>query len=101
MLTLNVWKNQKEIEKTFEAKEYDLMYGTVEDVLAILDGAENADENQMLDLLSKNRKKLNDLILDIFPEMTAKDLRGVKVKELIPLFVSLFSYVQNSFAVKN
>lgn len=101
MLRLNVWKNQKEIEKTYEVKEYDLMYGTVEDVLSILDGAENASEAELLAILKNSRKKINDLILDIFPDMTDVDLRRIKLKELVPLFVQLFAYVQNSFAGKN
>ena len=36
-MKLNVYKSQTEIEKTFEADAYDLMYGTVEDILGILD----------------------------------------------------------------
>ena len=33
MLELNIYKNQKEVEKTYRTEAYDLMYGTVEDVV--------------------------------------------------------------------
>ena len=97
-MKLNVYKNQKEIEKTYEVKAYDLMYGTVEDIFEILDGMENLKTDaEMLAVIQKNRHKLNDLILDVFPEMTEDDLRKIKLKELVPFFIDLFSYVKDSF----
>ena len=96
-MKLNVYKNQKDIEKTYEVKEYDLMYGTVEDLLAIFDEVDDLHDNMKLfGVIQKNRTKLNDLLLDIFPEMTEDDLRKIKLKELIPLFMDLFTYVRET-----
>lgn len=103
-MKLNIYKNQKEIEKTYEVDEYDIMYGTVQDILEVLDEVDNLDDNeQLLKLISANRTKIEDLLLDIFePEgMTAEELRKVKLKELIPVFMDLFAYVQQSFKSKN
>lgn len=103
-MKLNIYKNQKEIEKTYEVDEYDIMYGTVQDILEVLDEVDNLDDNeQLLKLISANRTKIEDLLLDIFqPEgMTAEELRKVKLKELIPVFMDLFAYVQKSFKSKN
>ena len=103
-MKLNIYKNQKEIEKTYEVDEYDIMYGTVQDILEVLDEVDNLDDNeQLLKLISANRTKIEDLLLDIFePEgMTSEDLRKVKLKELIPVFMDLFAYVQKSFKSKN
>lgn len=97
-MKLNVYKNQKEVEKTFTVDTYDLMYGTVEDVLAIFDEIDDLNDNMKLfAVIQKNRTKLNDLILDIFPDMTEEDLRKIKLKELVPLFIELFNYVRDSF----
>lgn len=97
-MKLNVYKNQKEIKKTYEIEAYDLMYGTVEDIFEILDGMENMKTNaEMLSVIQKNRWKLNDLILDVFPDMTKEDLRNIKLKELVPFFIDLFAYVKDSF----
>lgn len=99
-MKLNVYKNQREIEKTFEVDAYDLMYGTVEDILSIVDGLdENSTNNDFIKVIQENKEKLNELILDIFPDMQKEDLRKIKIKELIPLFTDLFAYVKNSFGV--
>lgn len=104
MLELNIYKNQKEIEKTYKVDAYDLMYGTVEDIFDVLDGMENMQsDSDILKLVQQNRTKLNDLLLDVFGDegLTQEELRKVKLKEMIPFFVSLFDYVKVSFASKN
>lgn len=105
-MKINVYKNQKEIEKTYEVDEYDIMYGTVQDILAVLDDLDMNDlknDDQLLKLITENRTKLEDLLLDIFASegLTAEELRRVKVKELVPVFIDLFAYVQKSFRSKN
>lgn len=103
-MKLNVYKNQNEVEKTYEVDAYDIMYGTVEDVFDILEGVENTnDTSEILAVINKNRDKLNDLLLDIFGAegLTKEELRKVKVKEIVPVFIDLFRYVQESFRSKN
>ena len=97
-MKINIYASQTEVAKTYETETYDVMYGTVEDALAILDelGA-NASTDEIFKAITKNRDKLNNLILDIFPEMTSEELRMVKLKELVPFFVELFTYVKDSF----
>lgn len=100
MMKLNVYKNQKEVEKTYEVEAYDLMYGTVEDIFEVLDGMEDMKaDSDMLKLIQKNRRKLNDLLLDVFGDegLTEEELRRIKLKELVPFFVDLFAYVKDSF----
>ena len=104
MLKLNIYKNQQEIDKTYEVDAYDLMYGTVEDIFDVLDGMENMkSDNDILKLVQQNRSKLNDLLLDIFGAegLTQEELRKVKLKEMIPVFIGLFEYVKDSFVSKN
>lgn len=97
-MKLNVYKNQKEIEKTYEVDTYDLMYGTVEDILGIFDEMEDYTNNmEILKVVQKNRTKVNDLLKDVFPGITDAELRNVKLKELVVLFVQLFEYVKTSF----
>lgn len=99
-MKLNIYKNQKEIEKTYSVDAYDLMYGTVEDIFEILDGLENMKTNQdIMKLIADNKQKLNDLLLDVFADqgLTREELRRIKLKELVPFFVSLFAFVQKSF----
>lgn len=100
-MKLNIYKNQKEIEKTYEVDAYDIMYGTVEDVFEILDGMENMKtDGEILKLIQLNRKKLNKLLQDIFEDLTDEELRQIKIKELVPLFLDLFKYVKDSFGTE-
>lgn len=104
-MKLNIYKNQKEIEKTYEVDAYDIMYGTVQDILEVLDdGLTDMNSNEeLLKLVAANRPKLEDLLLDIFSAegLTKEELRRTKLKELIPVFIDLFAYVQQSFRSKN
>ena len=104
-MKINIYKNQREIEKTYEVDEYDIMYGTIQDIFEVLDDGLDKlkDEDQMLKLVTENRSKLEDLILDIFASegLTKEELRRTKLKELVPLFIDLFAYVQTSFKSKN
>ena len=104
-MKLNIYKNQREVEKTYEVDAYDIMYGTVQDVLEVLDsGMDNLNDNtQVLKVIADNRGKLEDLLLDIFggEGLTKDELRKIKLKELVPLFLDLFKHVQKSFKSKN
>lgn len=100
-MKLNVYKNQKEVEKTFEVDAYDLMYGTVEDIFEVLDDVdEKSNEIDILKAVQKHRTKINKLLKDIFPEITEDDLRMIKLKELIPFFIELFTFVKDSFGAE-
>lgn len=105
-MKLNIYKSQKEVEKTYEVDTYDIMYGTVEDIFEVIEnGMDDVmdDEKKLLMMIVENRSKLEDLLLDIFSEegLTKEELRKVKVKEMIPLFIELFAYVKKSFESKN
>ena len=97
-MKLNIYKSQTEVEKVLEADAYDLMYGTVEDILAILDEVEDlSDNDKLVKAVRENRHKLNELLKDVFPDATDEDLRKIKLKELVPFFIELFSFVRGSF----
>ena len=91
-MKLNIYKNQKEIEKTYEVEAYDLMYG-IED---------SASEHEMLKVISANRNKITDLLMDVFADegLTEEELRRIKLKELVPFFVDLFEYVYKTFGAE-
>ncbi len=97
-MKLNIYKNQKEIEKTYEVDAYDIMYGTIEDIFGILDEVGDMSSNmQILNTIQKHRSKLNVLLKDVFVGLTDEELRRIKLKELVPFFIDLFEYVKNSF----
>lgn len=100
-MKLNVYKNQKEVEKVLSVDAYDIMYGTVEDIFEVLDEVDDkSGEKELLKAVQKHRHKINRLLLDVFPEATEDDLRKIKLKELIPFFIELFAFVNASFGTE-
>lgn len=90
--------SQTEIEKTVTAETYDLMFGTVEDILGLLDAiGDTTDADAVLKAITVNWDKLCVLLLDVFPQMTRDDLKHVKVREVVPVIVELFKFVVDGF----
>ena len=101
-MKLNIWKNQTEIEKTYEVDVYDILLGNVEDMFSIFDTVGNiTDSNEVFRAITKNRKLVYDQLKDIFPELTDEELRKVKIKELVPLVFELFEFTKNSIGNSN
>lgn len=100
-LKLNIYKteNKNEIEKTYTAEGYDLMLGTVEDFMDIIDIDKMGNDREVALMVVKCYKKLKPLLLDIFPGISDEELQRVKVSELIPLFVDVAKSVVDSLGV--
>lgn len=105
MLRLDVYKHddktgrtsQTEVAKTVEAETYDLMFGTVEDILGLLDAVgDTSDEGAIIKAITENWAKLTALLLDVFPDLEHDDLAYVKVRDVVPVMVELFTYVIKS-----
>ena len=97
-LKLNVYKN-KEIEKTYSTNDYEVMYGTVEDLLDLLDLealTNTADQDSLITALSRLMKSrqevINPLLMDIFDGLTADELRRVKAREVLEVIVGLAGF---------
>ena len=97
-LKLNIYKGGK-IEKTYEAGEFDIMFGTVEDLIDLLDmdklGKDTTDiefVTAIVKLISGGKDKLKEILKEIFPELTDEELKRVKLKELVPLFMDIVKF---------
>lgn len=106
MLSLEVYKHdaetgrtsQTEVEKTVTAEAYDLMFGTVEDVLGLLDVVrDDSDQDAIIRAVVDNWGKLTILLLDVFPQLTREDIKHIKVRDVVPVMIELFKYVVESF----
>lgn len=99
-LTLNVYKTNREIEKTYTTDTYDIMYGVLEDMIAavdpeMLEGKSNIkdiDNVQLGSIVIKLLPQIKPLLRDIFEGLTDEEIRRTKVKELIPVFVEAFKF---------
>lgn len=96
-LTLNIYKG-REIEKTYTTDTYDIMFGTIESVVEIID-LNNLDNNLELGkMILKLLPQIKPLLKDIFDGVTDEEIKRTKVKELIPLFVEVFTYSLNELS---
>lgn len=94
-LNLNIYsaEDKTKVEKTYTAESYDLMLGTVEDLMQIIDVDKMTDNIAITRMVVSGYGKLMPFIKDIFEGVTDDELKRVKVKELIPLFVNVFKSV--------
>lgn len=102
-LKLNIY-NGKAIEKTYRAETFDIMFGTVEDLLNIIDLEKLNSETEIAKIVIKAIPILKPLLKEVFEGLTNDELRRTKVKELIPLFINIFVFALkelNSNSSKN
>lgn len=96
-LELNVYKN-KEIEKTYTAETYDLMFGTVEDFIEAidLDRLSDGNDSELISaagsLVTKGLGQIKPLLLDVFDGLTEEELKRTKVKDLIGIVIEIIKY---------
>lgn len=100
-IALNIYKadNKQEIEKTYTVEGYELMLGTVEDFIGIIDIEKLADNIEAAKMLLKCYKQLIPLLKDIFPEVTDAELKRVKVNELVETFKQVGAAIIEGFGV--
>lgn len=94
-IKLNIYKsdNKNEVEKTYTAETYDLMLGTLEDIINVIDLDKMNDNMAVAGMVLKCYKQLKPFIKDIFPGVTDEELSRVKMKELIPMFKNVFATI--------
>lgn len=94
-LKLNIYERQADgtmqLAKTYEAEGVNIMLGTLQDIMAVidLDRVSEANEIELAKMALRIVGQINPILLDVFPGVTSDELRGVKTSELVPLFVQL------------
>lgn len=100
-LSLNIYKkeNRREIERVAVANEFDIMFGTVEDLIALIDVEKLSGEVKDIDfisaiasLLSGGIGQVKDLIMEIFPDVTEDEMRRVKARDIMSVLVAVLKY---------
>lgn len=96
-LKLNIYE-KREIVKTYTAETYELMFGTVEDLINTLD-LENVDlddKSSMLQLVSRMVMNgldiIKPLLKDIFEGLTDEELRHTKVNDIAMVMIEVVKF---------
>ena len=92
-LTLNVYKeNGKDVAKTLKATTYDLMFGTVVQLMDLLSIEDIDNKMEMLKVIYKAWKEITVVLSGAFPDATEDDWKHVKVKELLPVILDIAKF---------
>jgi Zn-dependent M32 family carboxypeptidase len=105
-LKLNIYEKRK-IIKTYTAETYDLMFGTVEDLLDVMD-IDNIQADNRTELLKAVAKVLahsmdivKPLLKDVFEGLTDEELRNTKISEIVDALSNIVTYSINQITKGN
>lgn len=96
-LKLNIYEKKK-IVKTYTAETYDLMFGTVEDLIDLidLDQLKNGTDAEIIKLVGKviinGMGIIKPLLKDIFEGLTDDELKKTKVSEITTALVEIVKF---------
>lgn len=104
-LKLNIYKvknGARTIEKTYTANDYEIMFGTVEDIINALEldkiTGNKLSNDELTSILFKalgrGVPQISLFLQDIFPGLTKEELKNTKVNEVKNV---IFGVVQNAF----
>jgi hypothetical protein len=100
-ITLNIYKadNKNQIEKVYTAEGYDLMLGTVEDFMQIIDVDKLNDNKAVVQMVMKGYGQIKPFLKDVFPELTDTEFKRIKVSDLVRTITQIGTAVVESFSV--
>ena len=105
-LKLNIYEKRK-IIKTYTAETYDLMFGTVEDLLDVMD-IDNIQADNRTELLKAVAKVLahsmdivKPLLKDVLEGLTDEELRNTKIREIVDALSNIVTYSINQITKGN
>ena len=96
-MKLNIYE-KKRIVKTYEASAYEIMFGTVEDIIdaAKLDKIETGTDAEIVmaatNLVTNSMDTVKDLLKDVFDGLTDDEIRHARVSEIINVIVDIIMY---------
>lgn len=102
-LKLNIY-NKKEIAKTYTAETYDLMFGTVEDLIDLvnLDKLQTGSDEELIQIVGEAVAKglgiIKPLLKDIFDGLTDDELRNTKTVDIARVLVEVIKYSINEIS---
>lgn len=99
-LRLNIYskEDKKQIEKTYTAEGYDLMLGTIDDLVSIIDLDKMDDDKAVAAMIIKGYRQIKPLLHDVFGA-TEEELNRTRVADLVPCIIDICKSSLESFDV--
>ena len=93
-LLLNIYdENNTVIAKQYKAEEVNILFGTIEDLIDLIDENNLQDNMELAKVLVKSMKKLKPVLKQVFVGVTDEELRLTRTNELVPLFMQIIKYM--------
>lgn len=96
-MKLNIYDHKK-VVKTYETDAYEIMFGTVEDLIdaAKLDTIEHGSDAEIVvaatNLVTTSMGTVKDLLKDIFDGLTDDEIKHTRVSEIVNVIVEVILY---------
>lgn len=92
-IKLNVYdKTGKKVIKVVSAQPYDIMLGSLTELMAIVDANNLGNNAKMIQSIVAAWGEFKTILDGVFPDMTETDWKCVKIKEIAPIIISLVKY---------
>lgn len=92
-LILNIYdKKGKKVVRQAKGNTVDIMMGTIERLMSLLDIENSTDSIEILKKVSGAYQELKGILSLIFEDVTEEEWNYVKVKELIPVILNVVKY---------
>lgn len=90
---LNVYdKKGKTVVKTCKASTCDIMFGTINKLMKLLQIDNLSNNVELIKIIYDAWEELQGILSEIFPNIVGDDWDGVKIKELLPIVISIAKF---------
>lgn len=83
-------KTGKKVEKEVKGETYEIMFGTIQEIMSLLEITEYTDSWTLLKKVSGVYNELTNVLDGVFPGVSADEWKRVRLKELIGLLLEIF-----------
>lgn len=103
-MKLNIYEKRK-IVKTYEADAYEIMFGTVEDLIdaAKLDKIENGTDAEIViaatSMVTNSMDTVKELLKDIFEGLTDDEIKHTRVSDIVNVVVEVILYAIGQISI--
>ena len=103
-MKLDIYENKK-VVKTYETESYDLMFGTVEDVMTLfnVDDLQTGSDVEIIKMVGAALptciNTVKPLLKDIFDGLTDDELKKVKLKDIVTVLVEVVKYAFTQMSI--
>ena len=94
-------KGKRKIEKTYKVDSYELLYGTIEDVLNLFDDVAILEKDEeIFNIIKSARNQVNDLLKDIFIGISDDELKRTNFEEIATVIIDVLKSSLNEIITK-